>query len=399
MHIRITQSVGLILAFSSIAYGQKQLTVSKPSANINNVSITTNIGALSKPIQKIYLSYYNVTTKVRFTDSLNVLPTDKKVVFSTTLDEPILAQLRVVPVPSADTTKKVATNGAANIYSIYIEPGKIIVTPKDSLSNATVVGSRSHADYLALKKNVALYDSSFKALYANYSIYRKAHDTALAERTSNSIDSLDEVVKEKVYKTYVSTHKNSPVALYALSQYAGYVIDANKSEKLFKTLPLNVRTLPAGKAFAEKIELAKKLDIGQYALGFTQNDTLDKPVSLASFKGKYVLIDFWASWCGPCRAENPNVVKAFEKYKDKGFTVLGVSLDRPGQKEKWLKAIHDDKLDWTHVSDLNFWNNEVAKLYGVQSIPQNYLIDAEGKIAAKNVRGEELDKTLATFLK
>ena len=134
--------------------------------------------------------------------------------------------------------------------------------------------------------------------------------------------------------------------------------------------------------------------LGKVPPDFTETDTTGKLISLSSLKGKYVLVDFWASWCGPCRRENPNVVKAFSKYKDKGFTILGVSLDRPGQKEKWMKAIHDDQLAWTHVSDLKFWENAVAKQYGIQAIPQNYLLDPEGKIIAKGIRGEELDKKL-----
>lgn len=110
------------------------------------------------------------------------------------------------------------------------------------------------------------------------------------------------------------------------------------------------------------------------------------------------MLDFWAAWCGPCRAENPNVVEAFNKYKDKNFTVLGVSLDQPGKKENWLQAIKDDNLTWTNVSDLKFWNNEAAKLYGVRGIPQNYLIGPDGKILAKNLRGEQLHKTLSELL-
>jgi peroxiredoxin len=119
-----------------------------------------------------------------------------------------------------------------------------------------------------------------------------------------------------------------------------------------------------------------------------QNDVSGKDVKLSSFRGKYVLLDFWASWCGPCRQENPNVVNAFNQYKEKNFTVLGVSLDRA--RDPWLKAIQDDKLTWTQLSDLKFWSNEVAVQYKIQSIPQNYLIDPDGKIVGKNLRGEQL---------
>jgi peroxiredoxin len=137
--------------------------------------------------------------------------------------------------------------------------------------------------------------------------------------------------------------------------------------------------------------------VGGKALDFTLNTPEGKPVSLSSFRGKYVLLDFWASWCGPCRMENPHVVAAYHKFKDKNFTVLGVSLDN--NKERWIDAIQRDGLVWTHVSDLKGWASDAARLYGVNAIPQNYLIGPDGTILAKNLRGPQLEEKLLEILK
>jgi peroxiredoxin len=189
------------------------------------------------------------------------------------------------------------------------------------------------------------------------------------------------------------------LAVYALQQYVGWDINPDKAEPLFNSLAESNKSLPSAQLLWEGIDIAKKTGIGRIAMDFTQNDTLGKPVTLSSLRGKYLLVDFWASWCGPCRRENPNVVKAFNKYKDKGFHILGVSLDQPNAKDKWMKAIHDDGLTWTHVSDLKYWNNAAAVQYGIQAIPQNYLLDPQGKIVAKNLSGEDLDKKLGALLK
>ena len=143
--------------------------------------------------------------------------------------------------------------------------------------------------------------------------------------------------------------------------------------------------------------MQKKNAVGTLLPDFTQPDTSGKPISLSSLRGKYVLIDFWASWCGPCRQENPNVVEAFNKFKNKNFTILGVSLDKA--KPAWEEAIRLDNLTWMHVSDLQGWSNAVAQQYQIYQIPQNILIDPEGKIVAKNLRGNQLDRKLMRVLK
>ncbi|MCK7557779.1 TlpA family protein disulfide reductase [Chitinophaga sedimenti] len=172
-------------------------------------------------------------------------------------------------------------------------------------------------------------------------------------------------------------------------------MDMTVIEPLFSSLSDELRMTPAGREFAEAMNKEKALIEGKQAPDFTQNDVNDKPVKLSDFRGKYILLDFWASWCGPCRQENPFVVKAFNQFKDKNFTVLSVSLDKEGNKAAWLKAIEQDGLSaWTHVSDLKYWDNNVARMYGVRGVPTNYLIDPTGKIIAKNLRGEELQKKL-----
>ena len=166
-------------------------------------------------------------------------------------------------------------------------------------------------------------------------------------------------------------------------------------ESLYSTLSSTYKETRNGKSIVKGIEARKITAIGKIAPDFTQPDTLGKAVKLSDLRGKYVLVDFWASWCGPCRAENPNLVKSFNRFKDKGFTVLGVSLDQPGKKDAWIGAIHKDGLTWTQVSDLKFWDNEAAVLYGIKAVPANLLLDREGKIIAKDLRGADLDKKLS----
>ncbi|ULT23439.1 TlpA family protein disulfide reductase [Sphingobacterium sp. E70] len=157
------------------------------------------------------------------------------------------------------------------------------------------------------------------------------------------------------------------------------------------------RSLSLAKALQEQLNAQKTVDIGKHAIDFVMDNDKGQPISFSSFKGKYVLLDFWASWCGPCRSEMPFINEIYQKYKDKNFEVVAVSID--SKKDHWLKAIKEDKMSWIQLSDLKGYKNDVALKYGVMAIPRNFLINPEGVIIAKDLRGEDIEKELSRIIK
>ncbi|MEZ2444899.1 redoxin domain-containing protein [Chitinophaga sp. RCC_12] len=288
--------------------------------------------------------------------------------------------------------------GDNNMIFYYLDKGNVAIKGDGPMfKNATFSGPqyiKDYNEYTALLKQApglqgqaALYEQANK-LYA-------AKDSAGLAALEPKMKRMQEE-RDSLTKQWILQHPKSGISASLLSHLNDVPLD--EKESIFNKLSAAAKENGPAKRLAHSIRVNKLTGIGSMAPDFTQNDTLGKPVSLKDFRGKYVLIDFWASWCHPCREENPNVVAAFQKYSSKNFTVLGISLDQPTGKEKWLNAIHQDNLTWTHVSDLKFWNNAIAQQYDIRSIPANFLVDPSGKIIAKDLHGDELEKKLAEVL-
>ena len=263
-----------------------------------------------------------------------------------------------------------------------------------NLAGLNVTGSVSHDVYKAYMQelNPKMMPYVMNVQAAN----QEQNNTKKDSLNSAAVIQSKEIVAS--FKTLSKKYSNSPVTTLMLLQFANIFPDVKENlASMYEGLEGGAKKGPFAEFIDKSIASSAFGQIGTVLPDFTQNDTNGKPFTLTSLRGKYVLVDFWASWCGPCRAENPNIVKAYNKFKTKSFTVLGVSLDQ--DKAKWLEAIKKDGLAWNHVSDLKYWNNAVAAQFGIQSIPASFLIDPSGKIVARDLRGADLDKFLANTLK
>lgn len=350
----------------------------------SNSVIKGKIEGLTKDM-KLMFYYRNEIKALNVYDSVVVKKGEFRL--EETLDRPYEVYLSLKPVEATSEQ-----NGMKDGCSFYLMPGITIIEAK-SLRSA-VINNPLQNQYLELQSQLEPVNVLIAANNRDAYFHRNNKDSV------NILKQQRTVLYDKLYQVdadFVKAHPDSYVALdVAISHH--YVIENPVAfEAMFNSLSAQFKSTGEGKKMANALALVKKFTIGQPAIGFTQNDVNGKPISLSSLKGKYVLIDFWASWCGPCRMEYPYLHKAYDQFKDKNFEIIGVSLD--DKKTLWLNSIKENKFDWLEVCDLKGRQNLVVQAYGISAIPQSLLIDPNGIIIAKNLRGNDLVEKLKEIIK
>jgi len=366
--------------------------------NKDKGSFTVSGTLQNTPSKVVYIEETNITSGEKIVkDSANI-GTDGKFSLKVKADVEAVYNLRL-------------QNDAPPFATIINDASKINVDAdfNKQFDFYNVTGSKDSKaiqDYLS--KISEMQRDKFTIAFQVDSIRKNNGDSALAESLNAKQKQIANDLKTYTQQTVQQAQK-APFAFFVLATYQGWASNPNyrmngfSSQELLGLLNEMVNKFPgrtdiAGVRNTVESQIPKSLWVGKDAPEISLPDTEGRTIKLSSFRGKYVLVDFWASWCGPCRRENPNVVEAYNQFRNKNFTILGVSLDRPGQKEAWIKAIVADKLNWTHVSDLRYWQSEVVPVYQVSSIPFNVLVDPEGKVIAENLRGYALEQKLREIL-
>lgn len=280
--------------------------------------------------------------------------------------------------------------------SFYAETGKVQLDVLENHKDAKRSGTALNKDYQVLSDAVMPFKQKEAEMEKEFTAAKNAKDDAKMKELQQQYQTMDKE-RKAVEKNFAMTHPDSQISLEWMERTIDLVNNKSEAQEIFGKLSERLRNSDLGKRYGMRIQGTQAVEVGSIAPDLTAKTPTGEQVSLKSYRGKYVLVDFWASWCGPCRHENPNVVKAYTKYKSEKFDILGVSLDQ--DKAAWEGAIAKDGLAWNQISDLMGWQSMLAKTYAVHAIPANFLIDPQGKIIARDLRGDDLEKKLDEVLK
>lgn len=355
------------------------------------LTIKTNVNG-NHP--RLYLAYQINGQKL--IDSAEYEYDKKGYVFEGNVVKPLLATLVSDPdeIGLSALIQKTRTGDKIDLLRLYLHPGNILLSTSGLLEIGKFTGSKINVDEQNLQR---LLKPIFEKQMETSLILRSNPDSLTATSLGARLDSLKDS-RKPVLKSFITSNLNSYVSLVSLSEYAGPFPEVDDTYALFNKLSPHIRNTLLGQEYNKFLKDLQDLNIGTVAPEFIQNDTTGNPISLSSFRGKYVLLDFWASWCGPCREESAHMRQLYQDFSNRNFTILGISLDAADDKEAWIKAIKDDGLVWTQVSDLKHWDNSIVKLYSIKAIPQTFLIDPNGIIIARGLNYEELKDKLNTIL-